>query len=213
MSKPFTDHDLAAQLTQDINWRIREISDLKSAVLGADSIARPVLLRSIVAIGYAHWEGHVRFSANKFLTHVALRKLPFAVLQRQFLRNDFLPRLATIGNKSITERGQLVDQILVGESNRFARVNESLINTRANLNFEVLIDICTICGIDLAVFAGQETFIDILLLKRRNAIAHGEDTLIDIGELNDLSDGVVALMRTFSNELQSSAYLESYRAA
>ena len=213
MSKPYTEDDLADQLTQDLLWRLREISDLKAATRGADEIARPALLRAIVAIAYAHWEGHVRFSARKFLTHVALRKLTFSALRRQFLRNDFLPRLAAVGQKGIEERGRLVDEILAGDNNRFSRVNEDLINTKSNLNSDVLHDICRVCGVDPAGFLPYESFIDVILLKRRNAIAHGEDTFIDVSELDDVTDGTIGLMRRFSNELQTSAYLGSYKAA
>lgn len=213
MSKPFTEDDLASQLTQDLTWRIREISDLKTAVRAADPVARPALLRAIITVAYAHWEGHVRLSARKYLTHIALRKLAFKSLQPQFLRNDFLPRLNAIGQKSIEERGAMVDAILAGPQDRFSRVNEDLINTRANLNSDVIADICRVCDLNPALFAGDEAFIDVILLKRRNSIAHGEDTFIDVDELDDVTDGTVRLMRTFSNELQANAYLQAYRAA
>lgn len=213
MSKPYSEDDLASQLTQDLTWRLREISDLRSAVRTADKIAQPALLRAIVAITYAHWEGHVRFSAKRYLTHIALRRLQYDALNRQFLRNSFLPRLATMGHKGITERGDIVDAILSAGISRYSSVNDDLINTRSNLNSEVAAEICKVCGLRTDLFMGQETFIDVVMLKRRNSIAHGEDTLIDISELDGLTDNAIALMRTFSNELQSSAYLGAYRAA
>lgn len=213
MSKPFTEDDLARQLTQDLTWRIREISDLKAAVRNADSTGKPALLRAIVTLAYAHWEGHVKHSAEKFLTHVALRKLPFSALNRQFVRNYFLQRLATMAQKSIAERGTLVDLILASGDERFSRVNENLVNTKSNLNSEVLSELCTVCGVNYNLFAEKRQFIDVILLKRRNSIAHGEDTLIGLDELDELTDGALEIMRTFSNELQRIAYLQVYRAA
>jgi hypothetical protein len=213
VSKPFSEDDLAEQLSRDITWRVREISDLKSAIRAADNIAQTALLRATLAICYAHWEGHVRFSARKYLTHIALRKLTFSTLAPQFLRNEFLPRLSTMGQKSIRERGEIVDLILSSGANRFSRVNEDLINTQSNLNSEVLLNICRICGIDADIFEDKSDFIDVILLKRRNAIAHGEDTFIAVTELDELTDGTIELMRLFSNQLQASAYLRSYRVA
>lgn len=213
MSKSFTEDNLAEQLSHDITWRIREISDLKSAVRNADGSAKPTLLRATVALLYAHWEGHVRFSAQRFLSHIALRKLKFSSLSRQFLRNHFLPRLSTMTGKSVEQRGNIVDAILDAGTEQFSRVNKDLINTRANLNFDVLTDICRVCGISIKHFADKESFIDVILLKRRNAIAHGEDTLIDQHELDDLADQTIALMRVFSNEIQNMVYLQSYRTA
>ena len=99
MTKPFSEFDLSDQLVSDRTWRIREISDLQSAVNKADPIGRRVLLRASVAICYAHWEGYVRFAARKYLEHIALRKIPFKDLDRQFLRNYFLPRLGASSSK------------------------------------------------------------------------------------------------------------------
>ncbi len=74
MSKPFRDTDFSEQITMDRNWRLKEISDLKSAILRADDSLRRVLLRALTTVCYAHWEGYVRFAARKYLEHVALRK-------------------------------------------------------------------------------------------------------------------------------------------
>ena len=118
-----------------------------------------------------------------------------------------------MAQKPIVERGALVDLILASGGERFSRVNENLINTKSNLNSDVLAKICVVCGVDYSLFASKQHFIDVILLKRRNSIAHGEDTLIGIGELDELTDGTLEIMRTFSNELQRIAYLQVYRAA
>jgi len=117
-----------------------------------------------------------------------------------------------MATKGIEERGQIVDEILLGGTHRFSQFNDALVNTKSNLNFEVLLDICKVCDIDPAIFQDQRDFIDVIILKRRNSIAHGEDTFIDVADLDAVSDGVTGLMRLFSNELQAKAYLGSYRA-
>ncbi|KFG89158.1 hypothetical protein BV98_002985 [Sphingobium herbicidovorans NBRC 16415] len=212
VSKPFSDQDLAYQLSRDLTWRIKEISDLKSAVLLSDTVARPALLRALVTVAYAHWEGHVKYSAQKYLTHVALRKIAYSSLTRQFLRNDFLPKLAAIGQKGVKERGDLIDAILDGGSRRFVQINENLVNTKSNLNFEVLCDICRVCGVDPTIFSDHENFIDVILLKRRNSIAHGEETFVGVEDLNPLTEQTISLMRMISNDLQAKAHLGHYRA-
>src|SRR5215831_20800689 len=121
MTKPYTLADFSAQITEDRNWRLKEISDLKSAINKADNNLRRVLLRALITICYAHWEGYVRFAACKYLEHVALRKHQYKDLDRQFLRNYFLPRLAALStNKtSIAARCELVDEILNSSDHRF----------------------------------------------------------------------------------------------
>jgi MAE_28990/MAE_18760-like HEPN len=215
MSKPYTEADFSAQIIEGRNWRIKEISDLKAAIRRGDENLKRVLLRALVAICYAHWEGYVRFSARKYLEHVALRRLPFGELHLQFLRNYFLPRLAALSTSktSIAERCALMDEILNSSERRFSRSNEDLVNTKANLNFEVFTDICLVCGVPLEPFGDKATFIDVVLLRRRNAIAHGEDTLVALDDLDKIAGDTIALMRLFGDALENHVVLQTYRAA
>lgn len=75
MSKPYSDAPFSAQITEDRSWRLREISDLKSAIIRADESLRRVLLRALITICYAHWGGYVRFAARKYLEHIALQEI------------------------------------------------------------------------------------------------------------------------------------------
>tara|TARA_B100000378_G_scaffold225854_1_gene189770 strand:- start:606 stop:1253 length:648 start_codon:yes stop_codon:yes gene_type:complete len=215
VSKPYSEVDFSTQVTEDRNWRIKEISDLKSAIRQGDDGTRRVLLRALVTICYAHWEGYVRFAAKKYLEHVALRKLQYSQLGPQFFKNYFLPRLAfTYGrNLSIAERCALVEEILTSSDRRFSRVNEELVNTKANLNFEVFSDICVVCGVTAEPFSEKSTFIDVVLLKRRNAIAHGEETLVVLGDLDEVANGTVTLMRAFGDALENQVVLKTYKVA
>jgi len=215
MNRPYTEADFSAQIIDDRNWRIKEISDMKAAVVRGDENLQRVLLRALVAICYAHWEGYVRFAAKKYLEHIALRKFPYSKLDRQFFRNYFLPRMAALSTSkfSVSQRCALIDEILSSSGNRFSKVNEDLINTRANLNFEVLTDICLVCGIPIQRFTEKATFIDIVLLKRRNAIAHGEDTFVGINTLEELTSQAIELMRAFGDELENRVVLKTYKVA
>jgi hypothetical protein len=215
MSKPYSDADFSSQITQDRAWRLREISDLKSAILKADESLQRVLLRALTAICYAHWEGYVRFAARKYLEHVALRRFRYGTLDRQFLRNLFLPRLAalSVSKTSIAERCALIDEILNSGQNRFSRVNEDLVSTRSNLSFDVFEDICIVCSVPAQDFVDKATFINLVLLKRRNAIAHGEDTLVALDDLDRVASETVTIMRAFGDALENHVYLQDYKVA
>ena len=214
MSKAFTDAHFSAQITEDRNWRIKEISDLKSAIRRSDAGLQRVLLRSLVAICYAHWEGYVRFSAKKYLEYIARRRLLYRDLDRQFFRNHFLPRLGALAasKANIIDRCALIDEILDPADRRFSQVNDDLINTKANLNSEVFADICRVCGVSAETFGEKSTFIDVVLLKRRNSIAHGEDTMIALSDLNVLSEETIELMRLFGDALENYVVLQTYKA-
>ncbi len=174
---------------------------------------RKVLLRALVAICYAHWEGYVKFSARKYFDHIALRKFSYSTLDRQFLRNYFLPRLAALSTSkiSVAERCSLLDEVLDCSERRFSRGNDDLVNTKANLNFDVFSDICLVCGLSVTLFEQSATFIDIILLKRRNSIAHGEDTMIAFDDKDEIAENTIDLMRSFGNELENRVVLQLYK--
>lgn len=213
MSKPYTAENFITQITEDRNWRIREISDLKAVINRSDDGMRKVLLRALVAICYAHWEGYIKFSAKKYFEHISLRKIQYKNLDGQFFKNYFLPRLAalSVSKTSIAERCALIDQILNSADQKFTRVNEDLVNTKSNLNFEVFAEICLMCGVLAQDFNDFSGFIDIMLLKRRNSIAHGEETMVSFSELDDITSKTIELMRKFGNLLENRVVMEEYK--
>jgi hypothetical protein len=215
VSKVYTEAQLSDQVAADLTWRLREISDLKTVIRLADPQSQRVLLRAFATICYAHWEGFVRFSARKYMEFIALRKFRFTELDRQFYRNYFLPRINGLSRSSVSvsEACRTVDDVLDSRANRFVKANDDLLNTKSNLNYGVYLDICRVCALNMASIHVDETFIDVVLLKRRNAIAHGEEVLIDLSELDSIADATIAHMRSFKDGLENNIYSKLYRAA
>lgn len=215
MTRPRTPELLGAVLNSDRVWRIRELSDLKAAIRRSDDIGRRVLLRALVTIAYAHWEGYVRLAAKNYLEFVATQTLRYAELHPQFLKNHFIPRLASLygSKKNIGDSCKIVEEICSGSTLQFAKVDEAIVSTRSNLNCSVMSDICMVCGVDPSPYSSQSTFIDKLLLDRRNAIAHGENSFIDDGQIDEIVDTTVILMRSFGDQLENAAVTASYRVA
>ena len=212
MSKPYTVQALSDHLDTDLIWRRKELSDMKAAIDRADAASKSVLLRALITICYAHWEGYVRVCANLYFDHVTLRKLQYLALERQIYVNSFLVRL-DIMNKtrlSIEARCKLVNDILDGTAARFGYIHPDLIDTRSNLSADAIKDICVICGVDGAHFG---PFIDLIVLKRRNAIAHGQQEYINEGDIDHLVADTLALMQHFRSLLENKVYLKTYMAA
>lgn len=212
MTKPWTEGDLSSLLDGNLTFRLRELSDLKRAIKDATPLSRVVLLKAVIALSYAHWEGFVKFSADKYFEFIAIRKYKFVDLKPSFYANSFLVRLGTyVHNKpSIKERLDFISRIANSGNDRFAYLNPDLINTGSNLNFEVLKNICLVCEIDTKPFEAEESFIDKILLKRRNAIAHGEEAIVNEDEIDGLINGTIGLMRSFKNELENKVYTKDY---
>lgn len=215
MSKPFSVADLSDQLDKDMNWRLKEFSDMKSAIRRADPIARPVLLRAFIALTYAHWEGHVRHCATKYFQHIALRKHPYRELETQLYLNSFLARLDAFfrSKGTVEDKCKFVEDVLCSKDKRFSQINPKLVDTKANLNTEVLRDLCRICGISSSEFDKNEDFIDLIVLKRRNEIAHGEEVYLHEDEIDSITSQVISIMRLFRNLLENKIYDQSYLAS
>jgi hypothetical protein len=213
MSKPYTPTALSDNLDTDLIWRRQELSDMKLAVRKADSIAQPVLLRAIIAMSYAHWEGYIRTCASQYFEHLTLRRMPFAELERQIYVNSFLNRLDALhrSRMSLRDRCRLVNDILDGAGARFSFLNPELIDTRSNLGPDVIIDICIICGFDAAYFQDNRIFLE-RLLKRRNAIAHGRPEFIKADEIDGLVTETLALMSNFRTLVENKVYTRAYAA-
>lgn len=214
MSKPYTEQDLSNIFDEDLIWRRRELSDMKAAVKAADLTAKSVLLRATITMSYAHWEGYVRYCANRYFEYLAIRKKPFKELERQIYVNTHLMRLDALhqSRTSIEARCKLVNDILDGTSSSFKYVHPSLVDTKSNLNTDVIKEICIICAVDSSVFEGKRTFLDQLVLKRRNAIAHGQQEFIGEDAIDELVADILGLMQHFRDLLENKVYLKQYAA-
>jgi hypothetical protein len=87
-----------------------------------------------------------------------------------------------------------------------------LIDTRSNLNTDVIKEICLICAVDPSQFETKRVFIDQLVLKRRNAIAHGQQEFIRESEVDDLVAQILGLMQHFRKLIENKVYLKQYAA-
>jgi len=214
MSKPFTEDDLSSFFNSELTWRRKELSDLKSAVKTADKHSQSVLLKSIVSMSYAHWEGYVKTCAYKYFEHLCIRKKTYNELERQIYINSFLVRVDAIHKSrlNVKDRCKLIIDILDNKDSRFSYINPDLIDTKSNLNSEVMSEICLVCGISPEHFISKKTFIDVMLLKRRNAIAHGQQESIDARDVDELISECLALMEVFKGLLENKVYTKSYSA-
>lgn len=214
MSKPYTDRNLSDIFDEDLIWRRRELSDMKAAVKAADPVAKSVLLRAIIAMSYAHWEGYVRSCANRYFEYLVIRRKPFKELERQIYVNTFLIRLDKFhqSGSSLEARCNMVNDILDGLSSTFRYINPTLIDTKSNLNTDVVKEICLICAVDSSHFESKRIFLDQVILRRRNAIAHGQQEFIGEDEIDEIISEILGLMQHFRSLLENKVYLKEYAA-
>jgi hypothetical protein len=214
MTKPYSEQNLSDLLDEDLIWRRRELSELKAAVKTADAAAKPALLRALIAMCYAHWEGYVRVCAARYFEYLVIRRKRYSELERQIYINTFLRRLSALHQSpaSLASRCELISEILDGTDGTFRYVHPGLIDTKSNLNSDTIKEVRLICSVDPSHFETKRIFIDQMILKRRNAIAHGQQEFIDEGEMDESVADILSLMQHFRTLLENKVYLRKYEA-
>jgi hypothetical protein len=206
-----TSENLSETLVNDLRWRRKEISALKSLIYKSISTEQQkVLLRSAIVILYAHWEGFVKLAANSYLEFVALQNIPYNQLSNNFIALAMKDKLdqAKESNKA-TIYNDVAFFFLTQLGKRSNIKYENRIFT-SNLSSSVLKEIMSMLGLDYSFYESQENFLDEKLLARRNKIAHGNYIDLDREDYDELHRQVIAMMENFRTEVENSAILQKY---
>jgi hypothetical protein len=208
-----TPDEFSDAITSDLTRRIREISDLRTAIRRMDAALKPSVLRAGVPLIYAHWEGHVIVVARAYVEFLAIRRPEYAAIKPSFRLNEFFGDFKNLGQSELNYRHKidLIMRIAASGTAQFRRVNHEVISSRSNLNSGVLKDLCEYLSIDPNNFKDDFDFIDKILLHRRNNIAHGQFIDIDETTLSEMSDRAIKIMRMFNNAVENDVILGSYR--
>ena len=215
MTKPYTEQDLSDLFDEDLTWRRKELSDIKLAIKSARTSSKPALLRAIIPMCYAHWEGYVRYCAGLYFTYLTIRRIKYSNLERQIYINSFLSKIDSFSKNryNLSDKCSFVNDIIDGMDSTFRYINPDLIDTKSNLNSQVIKDICTICSVDFSYFEDKNTLIDLSLLRRRNSIAHGQIEPVAEDEVDELVSEVLSIMQHFRTLLENKIYAADYSTA
>lgn len=204
---------LNQRLNDDLIWRKREIADLNDLIQSRSSLPNKqiVLLRSGISILYAHWEGYIKTVATSYLEFVARQKLTYDDLAINFVAIAMKTKLneATETSKA-TVFTEVAKFMLTQMSDRSLIRHEDIITTASNLSSLVLYEIACVLGLDDSFYRTKEIIIDEQLLKRRNAIAHGEYLSLDRDEYRNLQDQLLEMMEYFRNQVENNAAQKLY---
>lgn len=212
-----TAEQLQEALDRDLSWRKKELTSIITEILpnlklkGTFPINTPI--RIGIALLYAHWEGFIKSSSNKYLEFIALRRLKYNELKSNFIALAVNKKL----NKNDLSQGaffpvKIVD-FIINEGTQDARIPYKDVIQTSNLDSKVLKKILTVLGLDYSQYELKANLIDIELLKRRNNIAHGRFILDDIDEQNflNLYREIITTINNFNDQILEAAIYENYR--
>lgn len=208
--KPRTPEEFVDAISNDISWRKKELSDLKLTIQeNKSSVRAKALIRSGVPVLYAHWEGFVKYAATLYITYLSIRRLSYAEVAPNFVALAMRQKL-DVPNPKPGLLNDVVNLMLDGLSSRLSISTETAINTRSNLNSDVLEEIVVTLGIDYSAFQSKKHLIDATLLASRNQIAHGQYLEFDIKNYLELHDEVITLLETFRSEIEAAVLNKKY---
>lgn len=208
---------LEKAINNDLSWRRQEFTEF-NFLLQDDELSpyrKEVMLKASIALLYSHWEGHIKFSARKYIEYISEQKLPVGDLTENF-KQIFLPVYFcnhTLNLKNIKSQ-QMLHNFFQENESLFKVDSEKTILTNSNLNSDLATEILMQLGFDNTLFDSNKTFIDEQLLASRNAISHGDKTSISKHNLNNIYDQIkiylLKMLESFDEQILDSASNKLY---
>ena len=212
MTKPFDSESFARHVESDFTWRVREISDLKAGVKAATTY-RQAVSKAALPLTYAHWEGHVKFVSESYLTFISRRKILISKLTKNFTAvalHNFFEQISG-QNFNYNEKIELIDRIHSAFRGQLRSIPKDYLNTGGNLRYDRFCDICKIINVSPANVTVDRDFLDKKIVDKRNHIAHGSDKILNLDELEDIMDYTIEAMRSFRDQVVNLVALEAYK--
>lgn len=204
--------DLSDLVADDLIWRKKEMTAVTNLFARASRGTKNALLRSFVALLYAHWEGFIRNTTQRYLEFVAVRRLSYSALTSNFVALSIHKRLReAVSQRNLTATIELVDLLRAGMGSRSRIPYREGIHTESNLSSSVLRSIMVTLGLDYTSFETKAQLIDERLLSVRNDIAHGEYLLIDEGAALELAAEVRQMMEHFRDLVENAVVTGQYK--
>ncbi|WP_280239644.1 MAE_28990/MAE_18760 family HEPN-like nuclease [Nocardia abscessus] len=213
-AKPTTPDALYDLIYDDLVWRRREIVLFTSQLDKTSEEFQKALLRSSVALLYAHWEGFVKNSCSYYLAHLSTKRISFQDLRPELAALSLRGKMTTAAlAKKTSMHAELVRHIRERAAERATiPIDNDAIRTESNLSYPVLVEILTAVGCNPHLYSQFADLIDDQLVRARNKIAHGEYSFIKRPEWDELSRQVLWLMNDIATQLMNAAVEETYYA-
>lgn len=211
MSEIRTLIQLQDALDSEMSWRIKEIGAFKVASKSG-SPEKKFFIRAGVALVYAHWEGFIKTSSEKYLNFVHNRGHRYCELKSCFAVFGLKSKLQMLATSRKSSPNIEAFDFILSEMEQPAYMQmSSAIDTESNLTSKVFTNIATSLDIDMERYTTKFNLIDESLVNRRNKVAHGE--YMDLGgrEFGELVDEILQLMRDYKTDLLNAASTEAYK--
>jgi len=211
-----TSEELTDRLGEERIWRLKEITAVSTLASRGNlpAVEAEFYCRAGAAIFYAHWEGYVKRAATYYLKFLSMQRLSISEMQDFVLCLYMRQKLGSAGQIRSDQLIELSNKLRDDQDYRPKIQWKDRVFTESNLSSSVLRKICDQLGFDYTnIFSSQEDSIDSLILKHRNAIAHGDKGEVDVNTLQLMATSVTALITSFRDAIENAATLRSFKKA
>ena len=215
-------------LYEDWTWRKIEISEL---IFVAEVEEKNVLLKSIILLLYAHWEGYIKKSSRTYLKFITENRIKVSELTDNFKYVTLKGLSKEIYNSSNTlnlnnelhfiKRFSEINSITIDKLLKIDLENErekSIVDTQDNLTPEIFKKIIDILGlVYLDGYESKKMHIESKLVAHRNSIGHGNRKLsfnqefqLEIVALKELKEIIFSISENFRDDILQYAKEQYY---
>ncbi len=206
-----SESELEQRIDNEYSWRRKELTNFKNTAFTSRNAHRNTLVKMLVVLLYSHWEGFIKNTAVFYCEFLNGKSIKYCDLEDNFKAYCILNKFN--GNFPYKKFSSYIDVINIINSNMNDKLNintEKYVDTKSNLNSDVLKDIVQKLGFNYSEYELQENLIDNTFLNLRNAIAHGEYREIDENTVKELYDEIINLIDCFKNQISTSIYNKNY---
>lgn len=176
-------------LDDESAWRKRELSFLRLELRDQREKKVEFVIRSAIALSYAHLEGFVKMASESLLTYLTFLCLKRADVDRKLVNSYLFSLAGKFGElKNPVLFTQFVDHALdVSCTSAMKWDSKKLVRTKSNLKYDEFKEILFNIGLDDVKYELKRAKVD-ALVEFRNSIAHGEKPAIDVAEAVEFVD-------------------------
>ncbi len=198
-------------LASNLERRRLAITKIKRVVLDVSGTAleQTAALMAIPLL-YAHVEGYTKESLLNYVDFLEAQQLPVQDVHPSVLAFSIKKHLKTLsGNQSVDKVTAFAVKTLELIINPLS-FSEKTIDTKANLRFNVLEDLCNSLSIEANQIRDSKRHLN-NLVNRRNNIAHGgREQELDYGVVKEYAEQAIKLMEALEHDLTHCIINERY---
>ncbi|WP_100401975.1 MAE_28990/MAE_18760 family HEPN-like nuclease [Bacillus sp. FJAT-42315] len=205
---------LQNKLDRNSSYRKREILNLTIQIESVEGEVQKSLLRASFILLYAHFEGFTKQAIRLFLQHINSEQVPVKELKYHLQTLYHTKKIIDVKqSKRKIKYNELTTAILSGNVEPFKveERDQDIVSTESNLKFDVIEDLLFLIGVTTENFMmisdrrtsidTKQEFINRRILDARNAIAHGENTIITLDEYNEVKNFIIDFIDTLKEYL------------